>query len=80
MKARTIAKCRKKIQSDNYIERRMFKLAVRCERWSHFCMFECDKLYVGEEMAYLNNAKYQKYGMRDKRKFEWYKKKLEEQE
>lgn len=78
MKARTIAKCRKKILSDNYIENRMYELAEKCKHWNDFYLFDCDKFYVGEEMAYINKAKYDKLGMRDKRKFEWYKKKLKQ--
>lgn len=76
MNARTITKLRKKIQSAGYIENRMFYLAERCKRWNNFYVFECDKFYVGEEMAELNTDRYKKFGMRDKRKFGWYKKKL----
>lgn len=80
MKARQIAKYRKKISSKDYLRRRAELLEEQCIRLFHFLALKCSSIYVRKEEAEYNRYLHKKYGNRIKKKLAWYEKKLEEEQ
>lgn len=76
MKARQIAKCRKKISSKDYLRRRAELLEEQCIRLFHFLAMKCSTCYVKIEEADYNRFLHKKYGNRIKKKLAWYEKRM----
>lgn len=76
MKAKIISKLRKKIQKKGYYEKRWEVYSKKCEEWNDFYRWNCREFFVGEERAERNLYKYNRLGLRDERKCEYYRKKV----
>ena len=76
MKARKIRKLRNKISKKGYFENRWSEFAEKSRKWDRFNTFKCNSFFVGYDAAKRNQWIYNRYGKRDIRKCDYYRRKV----